>query len=88
MSDYQVERITWEDAYTEDQSSWKDIGSIKVEPTVIVSVGYLIKEGKKGVLIAMDLDAEEDSCHAYSFIPKSVIIQREILVPARPETAA
>jgi hypothetical protein len=73
---YPIEMVTWEDAYNEDQSSWQSVDSIKVEPALIVSVGFLVKEGKKGIILAMDYDGDEDNCHAWSFIPKSVIQQR------------
>ena len=73
---YPIEMIVWEDAYNEDQTSWQRIDTIKVEPALIVSVGFVVKEGKKGVILSMDYDEDEDNCHAWSFIPKSVIQSR------------
>lgn len=73
---YPIEMVTWADAYNEDQTSWTRIDTIKVEPALIVSVGFLVKEGKQGIILAMDYDEDEDNCHAWSFIPKSVIQQR------------
>lgn len=84
---YSVEQVTWADAYNEDQTSWQSIDSIKIEPAVIVSVGFLVKEGKQGIILAMDYDEDEDNCHAWSFIPKSVIQRRVTLVDAPPAEA-
>ena len=82
---YPIEQITWADAYNEDQSSWRDIDAIKIKPAIIVSAGFLVKEDKQGIILAMDVDEEDDECHAYSYIPKSVILERVRLGPVPPE---
>jgi hypothetical protein len=84
---YPVELITWFDAYTEDSASWTAIDTLKAEPAKIVTVGIVLKEGKKGIIVAMDYDAEEDNCHAWSFIPMGMIASRVVLVPEADPSA-
>lgn len=73
--------ITWQDAHSNESAAWTNIDSIKAEPEEIITVGFVLKEGKKGIVVAMDYDAPEDTCHAWSFIPKSMISARVVLSP-------
>lgn len=78
--------ITWQDAHSNEESTWKSIDSIKAEPEEVISVGFVVKESKKGIVVAMDYDASEDTCHAYGFIPKAMISARVTLTaPADPQ---
>jgi hypothetical protein len=77
-----MQRVVWADAYNEDQSAWVHIDKIDVEPAIIVSVGFVIKEGPKGLILAMDYDSDEHNCHAWSYIPKACIVSRTALAPS------
>jgi len=67
--------IVWDDAAS--GSGWNDCSEIKFEPQIVLTVGFLIAENKKYLLIG----------HTYSGndfigdlqIPKGMIISRKVL---------
>lgn len=79
-----LELIEWEDSYNNDMS-WKLIKDIPdPAPMICASVGWVIKETKKNIIIAPHIsDIKEyrtlgTTCGCLT-IPKSAIIKRKIL---------
>lgn len=63
--------VTWEDATLLDSGAWSDATEHKYKPQVFVSVGFLLYDGKEGVILtnawSLDIVAARDQ------IPRGMI---------------
>ena len=71
-----VQLVTWQDAVSED--AWEDIGEAKtLEPHTIFTIGYLLLEDEKRILLTMNWDPDSDAVSQYIAIPKGWILDRK-----------
>jgi len=73
-----LEIVTWEDAWTEFGDL--EIKKLDSEPLVTKSIGWIIKENKKGILLTSELwPSSPDNCYNATFLPHKMIVHREVL---------
>jgi hypothetical protein len=65
--------IKWDDACADN--SWVDLKDPELKEAVVITLGFLIKENKKHILIASTYDEANMNCSIQ--IPKHSIISRE-----------
>lgn len=76
---YKMEKITWDDHWSMS-SGWQHMSEVDAEPLPIESIGYVIKESKKGVLLAGQWNMRHpDTVGGLLFIIKKCIIKRKKL---------
>lgn len=70
--------VSWLDAVSED--AWTSIDEAKEEePPVIMSLGYLIYEDDKKLVIAANLDETNGNCSAILSIPRTWLLEMKEL---------
>lgn len=73
---YPLVEIVWDDATSLEQG-WVT-GTFSPEPTLVTSVGFLVCESKRHLVIAQDIDP--NGHHAGNGqIPKACIVKRTVL---------
>lgn len=82
LKKYKLVKVIWTDILTDP--SWTDIEDLdeeikKAENAIYYSVGYLIRETKKSIVIAFDLSYLDNTQIAYTIIPRGVINKIENL---------
>lgn len=66
--------VEWHDATSID--AWDDESeAIKMQPHLIRSVGWLIKEDKKSLTIALSWDEQGEQVSQYLVIPRTWIVE-------------
>lgn len=68
--------ILWEDAET--ASGWDTTDNVHAVAPVVLTVGFLIKEGRNAIVVASTVDSEESN-NARMLIPKKMIKSVEII---------
>jgi hypothetical protein len=79
---YPLVEITWDDASSD--AGWQEIKSIKFEPQVVISIGFLFAENRKYVIIGHTYSG--DDFVGWLQIPKGMIISRKVLKRAKRGT--
>jgi len=69
---YSLIEITWDDAATD--SGWEDVPK-KLEPSLAMTVGFLVRETKDHILVASTYD--DNHTNARIQIPKKLIKSRK-----------
>ena len=69
---YKLVHLTWDDAQSD--MGWEEVPE-KLEPSIAITVGFLIRETKDHLLIASTYD--EDTTNARIQIPKKMILTRK-----------
>lgn len=72
--------VEWSDAWSSNR--WVDAGSDKCEPSVIKSIGFLLKRNTHGVLLAASLDETFGNEGSRQFIPNGCITKIKVIRPA------
>ena len=78
---YPIVYVTWDDACADN--SWASVKEPELKEAVVTTLGFLIKENKKHILIASTYDEENMNCSIQ--IPKHSILSREEVVPAEKD---
>ena len=78
---YPVVHVKWDDACADN--SWASVREPELKEAVVTTLGFLIKENDRHILIASTYDEENMNCSIQ--IPKHSIISREEVVPAEKE---
>lgn len=52
-------QVLWEDACVLDMETWADNDPVKYEPKLFTQVGYLLYEGKEGVILTAAWSADK-----------------------------
>jgi len=81
---YPLVEIVWDDASSD--AGWQEVENIKFEPQIVTSVGFLIAESKKYVILGHTYSG--DAYIGWFQIPKGMIITRKVLKRAKRETRA
>jgi len=76
---YPIVYIKWDDACADN--SWADRSNPELKEAVVTTLGFLIKENKKYILIASTYDEENMNCSIQ--IPKHSIISRREITPTK-----
>lgn len=76
---YPLVEITWDDASSD--AGWQEAREVKFEPQVVISVGFLISENKKYVIIGHTYSGEDFV--GWMQIPKGMIISKKVLKRAK-----
>ena len=76
---YALVRVLWDDAASD--SGWHTASTIRLEPQLVTTTGYLIKETQKYILIAHTVSG--DDVNGTMQIPKGMIVERKTLIQAR-----
>lgn len=76
---YPLVEITWDDASSD--AGWQVAKEVKFEPQVVISVGFLISENKKYVIIGHTYSGEDFV--GWLQIPKAMIISKKVLKRAK-----
>lgn len=64
--------VLWHDAYSID--TWTDIEALKKENSCLVhSVGFLIEQDKKKIILALNHDTANDNASCVMVIPKDMV---------------
>ena len=80
----QCELITWADAGgDEEDQTWMATADVKDDNPIVQTVGWVIKETKANVTVAMDYCGGET--HTRSRIPVGMIISRVVLFDTQKE---
>ncbi len=66
--------VIWEDAVSQDE--WQDLKeAIKLEPAKIISIGFVLKEDEKSMLLALNFHPEEERVSQTISVLKSTVLQ-------------
>ena len=72
---YKLVRVTWEDAYS--NASWRFTDDLKQSfddgPYIVDHIGWLIREGKDGLVLASRLGDGGKSVGLLQFIPRGMV---------------
>jgi hypothetical protein len=79
MYRFQLVEIRWDDAAA--SNSWERPEHMALDPQIVITVGFVVKENKKHMVIASTYD--ETHVNAAIQIPKSMIVSRKLLVRAK-----
>lgn len=72
-----LEAICWLDHCTYAQAGWKSEQTLKeLEPLAVMSVGWVIRETKKHVVLAATIDSQDTNFMGDQCIIKSTIVKR------------
>ena len=75
--------VTWLDAVSED--AWTDLNeAMALEPATQVTLGYLIHEDSRVLVIAASYDKQNNAVASFYAIPKSWIVS---VIPMKTEDA-
>lgn len=69
--------IKWHDAVSDDE--WAELHDEPEALHVIHTLGFLIKEDKKSIVVAMQIDPEREGRSMTMTIPKAWILDRRFL---------
>ena len=72
---YSLVEIVWDDACSD--AGWQSAKSVKFEPQIVVTVGFLISENKNYVIVGHTYSA--DDYVGWFQIPKGMILSRKTL---------
>jgi hypothetical protein len=72
--DWKVEVVHWFDPCSQDE--WTDVKDLNLKPAEIVSIGHVIKETDRALIMSLSLHASEDSVSCTMIIPKVCITKR------------
>ena len=75
---YPLVEVTWDDAESDD--GW-DEPPAKLEPAIVTTVGFLIKETDAHILIASTYDGNHTNARIQ--IPKSIIVKQKIIATTK-----
>jgi hypothetical protein len=70
---YPLECIQWDDASSD--SGWHSAADVKLEAQMVTTLGFVIKENEKYILIAHTYSG--DDFVGWFQIPKAIIVSRE-----------
>lgn len=70
--------LVWEDI-APHEGSWTDRKKVKPSPAVMESVGWLIRNDDKYVILAQDIDYKDDMVAGLTTYPKGCVISLEHL---------
>ncbi len=74
-----VEAFVWSDPHSV-LDEWTDISELSMEPTLVLSVGIVVKENESTVAISNGVEPKRDKTTMGTLIlPKSAIIQRHAI---------
>ena len=77
---YPLVVIQWEDAHSD--SSWEILADLVMEPTEVISAGFLVEENKQAVILT--LGYSEEAIIDRLRIPKSMIRDFTVIRQASP----
>jgi len=76
---YPLVEVVWDDAASD--SGWQEIKKIKFEQQIVVTVGFLMAENKKYIIIGHTYSGEDYI--GWFQIPKGMIISKKMLKRAK-----
>jgi hypothetical protein len=79
MYRYPLVEIKWDDAAA--SNSWERTENMSLDPQIVITVGFVVKENKKHMVIASTYD--DSHVNAAIQIPKSMVVSRKLLVRAK-----
>ena len=80
---YPLVEVWWDDA-TGCTQGWIDNKDLKIEPTIVLTVGFLIKETEEYVIVASDIDHQKQH-NGRTQIPKGMVKVMKVLKRADAE---
>ncbi len=74
-----VEMFVWRDPHSV-LDDWTEISELSMEPTLVLTVGVVVKENEETVAISNGVEAKRDKTTMGTLIlPKSAILQRLVI---------
>lgn len=77
MVSYPMVVVIWVDAESNDL--WEDIDDLDHKPKEIITLGHMMKDDDDSILVAMNLDPENESVSMTMTIPTQFIVSLKII---------
>ena len=74
---YDLVEVIWEDA-AGHEAGWMKVGTIDIEPQMVLSVGFLLVCDKRHIVLAQDVD-EDGGHNGRTQIPRGMVKRLRVL---------